>query len=130
MPLPHVPPLRLSLNQVVTELNITANKVRAGLRAHSIAAGKDGRYSLKENFPALQGLPALEIEAKRSRLQSQIDEAAFTRDQRAEQVGRLLPRVEVEDFSADLIATFVSAIRHSSMTEVQKLMAIRQIREL
>jgi hypothetical protein len=76
--LPH-PPIRLSVFQVVTETRIGVNKIKEGLKANGIAAGPDGKYSLKNIITALTTPSGLETKAKHAKLQRIIDEAEIAR---------------------------------------------------
>ena len=84
-------PWRWTINKAVVELKVTQNKVKGGLRRLGIEPGLDHKFSTRDIFAALNELQPLEVEAKKARLQSQIDEAAFNRDRRLEQLERLMP---------------------------------------
>jgi hypothetical protein len=121
-------PFRWSINRAVTELKITANKVRSGLRQLGIQPGADGKFASKEIFTALNDLSPLERKAKEAVLQSKIDEAEYKRRLRLESENRLVDIDVVENRLTDLMVTFVSTIRHCSLPEAEKRQMIERIR--
>jgi hypothetical protein len=73
-------PIRLSVWAAAHEFQVTYNKVRAGMRQHSIQPGPDGKYSLKDLFLAVHGDPnSLENRAKEAKYRRIIEEAAEVR---------------------------------------------------
>ena len=113
----------------VLELKITANKVKGGIRRLGIQAGPDDRYSTRDIFAAINELSPLELEAKRARLESVIDEAQFQRRRRQIQEGQFVDVADVERFMDHQMITFVQAVRHSSMKDDEKHMYIQLLRE-
>jgi hypothetical protein len=124
---PHAP-FRWTITQAVIELRITANKVKTGLRRLGISPGKDGRFSSKEIFDALNDLTPLEHRAKEATLQSKIDDAEYKRLLRKEAQDRLIDADVVRDGMADVFATVASAIRHCSCPTEEKRFMLDQIR--
>jgi hypothetical protein len=124
---PHAP-FRWTITQAVIELRVTANKVKTGLRRLGISPGKDGRFSSKEIFDALNNLTPLERKAKEAVLQSKIDEAEYKRLLRKEAQDRLIDTDVVQASIADVYTTVASTIRHCSCPTEEKRFMIDQIR--
>jgi hypothetical protein len=123
-------PFRWTINRAVTELKITANKMRGGLRRLGVGPGHDGKFSTKQIFDALNDLTALEREAKQARLESTIDEAKFQRNRRAEQEGRLIDIQALRKWIDDCQVTLASRIRHFPVSEDQKRQLLEDLRNL
>src|SRR6266481_6021272 len=103
------------------EFGVTTSKVKAGLRRLGIvSSGKDGKFTTQEIAAALFKTDAKEQRAKESRWDSQIDEAKYKRNQREEQECRLVDVKMAQEAFDDLVATHVSIIRHSKMTDMEK----------
>jgi hypothetical protein len=81
--------------QAGLELKITANKLKAGLRANGISRGSDGKYSLREIFTALHSPSGLETRAREARLNKIIDEAEVARLRRRREENQLIELAEV-----------------------------------
>jgi hypothetical protein len=126
---PHAP-FRWTITQAVIELKITANKVKTGLRCLGISPGKDGRFSSKEIFDALNNLTPLERKAKEAVLQSKIDEAEYKRLLRKEAEDRLVDVDVAACRVRDLMITFVSTIRHCTLSEQEKRFMIERVRNV
>jgi hypothetical protein len=124
---PHAP-FRWTITQAVIELRVTANKLKTGLRHLGISPGKDGRFSSKEIFDALNNLTPLERKAKEAALQSKIDEAHYKFLLRKEVQDCLIDADVVADSIADVYATVASTIRHCSCPTEEKRFMLDQIR--
>lgn len=125
---PKIEPLRWTINQIVLEFAITANKFKAGCRACGIESGRDKKYSTKEVVDALFGSNGLEKKAKESRWQSQIDDAEVIKLKRQETKGLLVPKADVETFLTDALLKVTQVIRHSNLTEQDKAQAINELK--
>lgn len=127
---PKIEPIRWTVNQVVLEFGVTGNKFTSGCRACGIEAGKDGKYSTREVNEALNGSNGLEKKAKEARWQMQVDEATHAKLKRMEQEKKLVDIAKVEKCFEDLVATYVSFVRRSKLSETDKHTAIKQLNEV
>jgi hypothetical protein len=126
---PHAP-FRWTITQAVIELRVTANKVKTGVRRLGISPGKDGRFSSKDIFDALNNLTPLERKAREAVLQSKIDEAEYKRLLCKEAEDRLVDVDVVAFHLRDLMVTFVSTMRHCSLSDDEKRFVIERVRSV
>lgn len=124
-----IEPLRLSAWQVSQELGVTVNKVKTGLKQHSIAPGQDGKFSFKEIWTALTDADAMETKAKHARYERMIAEARVAQDKVEENKKTLLKKSEVETFLKDFQTQLIQFIRHGKLNKTQE-QQLRQIAEL
>ena len=78
-----IQPIRWTVFLASQEFHKTGNRIREGLRAHGIEAGRDGKYSTQQIAKAIFDHDALEATAKAAKWQQQIDEAEEAKMRRA-----------------------------------------------
>ena len=130
MPRKTFQPVRVTAFQAGLELKVNHNKIKVGLKAHGIAAGADGRYSLREIFTALHDLSGLETRAKEARLNKMIDEGEVARLKRRREENRLIEWEPVIRWINDMQVTIFTAIRHSLLSKDEQQNLIDSIRQI
>src|SRR5205823_5322294 len=124
---PTYTPIRWTLTGAATDFRVTANKVRAGLKALDIEPGADGKFSTYDIHRALSDSSGLKARAADARYQKQIDEAQVAHDKVLENKGELIKKSDVTEFLMDAQTVLFQIVRHSKLSEQEKAIMNRQI---
>jgi hypothetical protein len=122
-------PLKLTINSAALEFRVTGNKVRSALKARNID-GVDGKFSIYDVYSALSDSSGLRSKAADSRYQEQIDKAEASRLKLLEAKGELSKTADWREFILDAQTVLFQIVRHSKLSEQEKALMTRQIKDL